>query len=69
LDPRLAAMCVVATDWYEFAQRVVESLTGRVVRLTPSDRRMITDLFAAETVYAPLEVACRSFFGQKVPVA
>lgn len=68
LDPRLAAMCVVATDWYEFAERVVDSLTRRVAHLGANDRRLIADLFAPETVYASLEAVCRSFFEQKVPV-
>lgn len=68
LDPRLAAMCIIATDWYEFAARIVDALKGGASHLEANERRLIAHLFAPETVYASLETVCTSFFREKVPV-
>ena len=68
LDPRLASMCVVASDWFEFAECVVDVLTRRASRLDESERRLISELFAPTTVYGALDAAYESFFEQKVPV-
>ena len=63
LDPRLAARCVVARDWYEFANAVVDALTTRDGRrFTDDDRAVIAELVSPETTYAALDDAYRTFF-------
>ena len=63
LDPRLAARCVVARDWYEFANAVVGALTsGDGRRFTDDDRAVIAELVSPETTYAALDHAYRTFF-------
>ncbi len=63
LDPRLAARCVVARDWYEFANAVVDALTRRGDgRFTDDDRAVVAELVSPETTYAALDDAYRTFF-------
>jgi hypothetical protein len=63
LDPRLAARCVVARDWYEFGTAVVDALTTRDGRrFTDDDRAVIAELVSPEATYAALDHAYRTFF-------
>jgi hypothetical protein len=63
LDPRLAARCDIAHDWYEFANLVIDGLlTARHRRFTAEDRALIAELVSSETVYAALDAAYSAFF-------
>ena len=64
LDPKLAAFCLVARDWYEFSERVISVLTRPAGGFTPEDRAVIAELVAPEHVYASLDPAFRAFFEQ-----
>lgn len=65
LDPKLAAFCLVARDWYEFSERVISVLTRPPGGwFTPEDRAVIAGLVAPEHVYASLDPAFRAFFEQ-----
>jgi hypothetical protein len=49
------AMCHVATDWFDFAQRLVGLLRRDDDAVTLARRRQeLTDHFAPDVVYAPL---------------
>jgi hypothetical protein len=62
LDPALAARCIVARDWYEFANAVVDVLTRRDRGFTEDDRAVVAELVSPETTYAALDGAYRTFF-------
>jgi glycosyltransferase involved in cell wall biosynthesis len=62
LDPALAARCIVARDWYEFANAVVDVLTRSDRRFTEDDRAVVAELVSPETTYAALDRAYRTFF-------
>jgi hypothetical protein len=65
LDPRLAARCVVAHDWYEFAHLVVDALTGnRATRFGAEDRAIIAELVTPHAIYRDLDAAYAAFFEQ-----
>ena len=62
-DPRLAARCLVARDWYEFANVVADALaTGRERQFTAHDRALIADLVSPETTYGALDAAHAASF-------
>src|SRR5262249_28746919 len=66
LDPRLAALCVVARDWYEFSERVIDMLARAPGEGLPvRDRAVIAELVAPTHVYASLDSAYRAFFDQR----
>jgi hypothetical protein len=67
LDTRLAARCVVARDWYEFSNAVVDNLTASSRRFDAADRAEITELVSAQTVYAALDVAYQAYFERHRP--
>jgi 2-polyprenyl-3-methyl-5-hydroxy-6-metoxy-1,4-benzoquinol methylase/glycosyltransferase involved in cell wall biosynthesis len=55
LAPEMRQLCQVATDWYDFAQRVIGLLTTAEAGQQLIERRSeIACYFAAEQVYAPL---------------
>jgi hypothetical protein len=63
LDTRLAARCLVARDWYEFANFVGDALAiQRERQFTANDRAEIADLVSAETTYGALDVAHSAYF-------
>ena len=63
LDPRLAARCIVARDWYEFSNAVVDALTQRGGRqYTDDDRAVVAELVSPESTYAALDSVYRTFF-------
>jgi hypothetical protein len=65
LDPKLAALCLVARDWYEFSEHVISVLTRPHSRgFTTEDRALIAELVAPEHVYASLDSVFRAFFEQ-----
>jgi predicted nucleic acid-binding Zn-ribbon protein len=68
LDPKLAALCLVARDWYEFSEQVIGVLTrASSGGFTAGDRAVIAELVAPEHVYASLDSAYRAFFEQHRP--
>jgi hypothetical protein len=63
LDPRLAARCLVARDWYEFANVVGDALAaGRERQFTAHDRTLIADLVSPERTYGALDAAHAAYF-------
>jgi hypothetical protein len=65
LDPRLAARCVIAHDWYEFGKLVVDALTTRrEAPFTAEDRAVIAGLLSPETIYAQLDAAYAAYFAR-----
>jgi len=63
LDPKLAAFCVVARDWYGFSEQVIRVLTGAArAGFTAAERAVIAQLVSPEHVYASVDAAFRSFF-------
>jgi Methyltransferase domain/Glycosyl transferases group 1 len=65
LDPKLAAFCLVARDWYEFSEQVISVLTRPPgAWFTAEDRAVIAEFVAPEHVYASLDSAFRAFFDQ-----
>jgi Methyltransferase domain/Glycosyl transferases group 1 len=65
LDPKLAALCLVARDWYEFSEQVISVLTRPPgAWFTAEDRAVIAEFVAPEHVYASLDAAFRAFFEQ-----
>jgi glycosyltransferase involved in cell wall biosynthesis len=68
LDPKLAALCLVAHDWYEFSERVIEVLTSTPIRsFSAEEAAAIAGLVASERVYASVDSAYRAFFDQHRP--
>jgi hypothetical protein len=68
LDPKLAALCLVARDWYEFSEQVIGVLTRASSGVfTTADRSLIAELVAPEHVYAALDSAYRAFVEQHRP--
>jgi hypothetical protein len=58
LTPELREMCHVATDWFDFARRVIELACSRDGAQALIDRRSeLAAHFAPDSVYAPLEAA------------
>jgi hypothetical protein len=65
LDPRLAARCVVARDWYEFSHLVVDALMKEPeASFTLDDRAVIAELVSSDAVYASLGAAYDEYFGR-----
>jgi glycosyltransferase involved in cell wall biosynthesis len=63
LDPKLAALCLVAQDWYEFSEGVIHVLTRAPGGgFSAEDRAAIAGLLASEHVYASVDSAYRAFF-------
>jgi hypothetical protein len=63
LDARLAARCLIARDWYEFANFVGDALvTWRERQFTANDRAVIAELVSAETTYGALDAALAAYF-------
>jgi hypothetical protein len=63
LHTRLAARCLIARDWYEFANVVADALaTRRPRQFTAHDRAVIADLVSAETTYRALDAAYAAYF-------
>jgi hypothetical protein len=68
LDPMLAALCLVARDWYEFSEQVIGVLTRAPSEgFTARDRAVIAAHVAPDHVYASLNAAYRAFFEQHQP--
>ena len=58
LTPELRAMCQVASDWFDFACRVIELVRTHDGAQALVDRRCeLAVRFAPDSVYAPLEAA------------
>jgi hypothetical protein len=69
LDPALAAYCLIARDWYEFAEQVITALTRPSGgTFTAADRAAIAERIAPERVYASLDATFRTFFEQLEPL-
>jgi hypothetical protein len=62
LDARLTARCLVARDWYEFANVVGDALTRRERQFTANDSAVIADLVSPETTYGALDAAYATYF-------
>jgi hypothetical protein len=61
LDPALAELCHVASDWYAFSEQVVRVLTTRAhAGFSAEERAVIARLVSPEHVYAPLDAAFRA---------
>ena len=60
----LVAHCLVASDWYDFAEQTISALRRPAAGFTADDRALIADLLAPEQVYASLDAAYRTFFEQ-----
>jgi hypothetical protein len=69
LDPQLAARCVVARDWYEFSNAVVDALTTRRRQFTDDDRAVVTELVSPERTYEALDAEYRTFFERHRPAS
>jgi len=64
IAPPARTMCHVATDWFEFAQRVIGLLRRHDdAAAVTQQRQEITDHFAPDHVYAPLVPALDSLTG------
>ncbi len=58
LDPALAALCHVASDWYAFSEHVIRALSTRAhAGFTAEERAVIARLVSPEHVYASLDAA------------
>ncbi len=63
LDPKLAALCLIANDWDEFAGQVIAALgEPSTASWTAGHRGLISRLLSAEHVYAELDSAYQAFF-------
>jgi hypothetical protein len=67
LDPDLAALCVTAHDWYDFAEQVIALLKTPHGNVFGADQRArIATLASPQHVYASLDSAYRSFFERQL---
>ena len=62
LEPGLAARCIVARDWYEFANAVIAILMRGGGQFTTEDRAVVARLVSPDTTYAAVDRAYRTFF-------
>jgi glycosyltransferase involved in cell wall biosynthesis len=63
LAPELAALCLTASDWYEFAQHVVRLLESEQPQgFSPAEHELVVRLTSASTVYRDLTGAAERFF-------
>jgi hypothetical protein len=62
LDPELAALCHVASDWYAFSEQVIRVLTTRThTGFTAAERAAIARLVSPEHVYASLDAVFSAY--------
>jgi hypothetical protein len=68
LDPELAALCHVASDWYAFSEQVIRVLTTRThPGFTASERAAIARLVSPEHVYASLDAVFSAYIEPSRP--
>ncbi len=68
IEPPVAAHCLVARDWYEFAEHLIDVVSKPGVERFPADaRRTIAERVAPEHVYAALDAELRRFFQRDQP--
>ncbi len=70
LDPELAALCRVATDWFEFQERLIDILRDPASRCFSSEQvRTIQKLLSPEHAYSSLKHALEAFQPMRVATA
>jgi hypothetical protein len=68
LDPELAALCHVASDWYAFSEQVIRVLTTRNhTGFTAAERAAVARLVSAEHVYAALDAVFSAYIEPSRP--
>jgi hypothetical protein len=68
LQPELAALCLIVSDWYEFAQKVIDALASDAPRLfSTKERDIVVRLTSPLVAYGPMADALSEFLKPHEP--